>query len=437
MAKRVVIMMCLVLFLTHIVAFAGGKQETTAKEKGEITTLRLWDPETRPGGKDARDAYIAKFMQNHPDIKVDLTIVGWGQMHEKIIAASAANSLPDIFLGFTAFPATYFAQGITQDVTDIIEAVGVDQFSEAHKRGSAIDGKWFSVPFVIVPHVFFYRTDWVKEAGLGAPDTWDKWLRMAKALTSGDRYGVVGYLNPRDLYYIANLAATARATTFDENLNITMDTPQWIDTLRFLKEIWKYTQPGSNNLTQVDARLSFLADAGASIMSSVSFGNEIAQKDINMLDNVTAIPIPRSTKHKSEFTGWGPNALGYVVSKSANRDAAKAYLVEFMSHENQLEYAKETAIGFVAVRKSVQESQEYLNYPRLKPFRAFTEAAIKAEPGGLNTGHPFGPNKYGGAILGQSVYSRMAQKLLIDNDSPEEIVKWAQETVEKIVKEMQ
>ncbi len=423
------VIVCLVLTI-------GGTIIGTTAEAAE-RKLTLWTGAIRPGAKEAREAFIKGFEERHPDIEVAVTIVPWEQLNDKLLAAMATDTLPDIFLSWAAFPPSYFAQELSQEVTDIVEEIGMDQFSDAQKRVSSTDGKWFGVPFCVIPHVLFYRADWAEEKGLSAPKTWDDWLKMAQAFTEGDRYGVVGYLSVTEAFYLINLAATVRATTFDEELNVTMNTPQWIESMAFLKELWKYMQPDSPTISQTAARVVFTEGGGGTIATSVSFANVIGQKDIKLLDTIGAVPIPRNPKYDSEFGGFGPNDLYYLMSRNMkNRDIAKTYLVEFMSHENYLKYAQETTIGWVAVRKSVQESSEYLNHPRLAPYKSFIEAAIAAEPKGLNAGHPFGPNPYGGVVFGRAIWTRMIEKLIVDDMSPEDVANWAQEAVEEIKEEM-
>ena len=424
------VVVCLVLTI-------GGTMIGAAAEAAEKRQLSVWTGAVRPGAKEAREEFIKGFEERHPDIEVAVTIVPWAQMNDKLLAAMATDTLPDIFLSWSSFPPSYFAQGLSQEVTDIIEEIGMDQFSDAQKRVSSVDGQWFGVPFCVVPHVLFYRADWAAEKGLSAPETWDDLLKMAQAFTEGDRYGVVGYLGDTEPYYLSNLAATVRATTFDEELNVTMETPQWLEAMTYLKELRKYTQLGASTISQTDARVVFTEGGGGIIITSVSFANVIGQKDIKLLDNISAVRIPRNPKYESEFGGFGPNDVYYLMSKNMeNRDIAKTYLIEFLSHEHHLRYAQETAIGWVAVRKSVQESSEYLNYPRLAPYKAFIEAAIGAEPKALNIGHPFGPNQYGGVVFGRAVWTRMIEKLILDDMSPEEVAKWAQEAVEEIKEEM-
>lgn len=431
----------LIVFATAGVSllFAGGQQEGGSSESGaeEKIELNLWDPTVRPGAKEARDEFIAGFETRHPNIDVVNTVIPWGQINDKLLAAFATDTLPDIFTSWGSFPPTYFEQGITQEVTDVIEEIGLDQFSPAVKRVSATGDRWFAVPWAVVPHVLFYRSDWAEQKGLGAPATWDDWLRMGEAFTEGDRYGVIGYLGDTEPYYLTNIRASIGATTFDKDLNVTINDEKWIVALNYLKQLWEYTQPGATTISQTDARVVFTEGGGGTLATSVSFANVIGQKDEAMLDQIGSVTIPRNPKYESQFGGLGPNSMYFCISKNMeHREAAKMFNVEFMSHENHLAYATQTAIGWVAVRNSVQNSPDYINHPRMAPYKSFIEAAIEATPLGLNLGHPYGPNKYGGAVFGRAVWTRMIQKLIVDGMAPEEIVEWAQEAVEEIKAEL-
>lgn len=86
-------------------------------------------------------------------------------------------------------------QGILTPLDDLIKAEGVDisVYNKAMMEGMTLDGKVMALPYDAEPDVLYYNKKMFKEAGLKAPGTnytTDQFLADAKALTSGDTYGV-------------------------------------------------------------------------------------------------------------------------------------------------------------------------------------------------------------------------------------------------------
>lgn len=73
-----------------------------------------------------------------------------------------------------------------------------DQLTDiAKRRATWVDNTPYYIPNGLYQRVLFYRTDWLKEAGLEVPKTWDELLAAAKKLT-----------DPAKNRYLPGIAAT-------------------------------------------------------------------------------------------------------------------------------------------------------------------------------------------------------------------------------------
>ena len=90
--------------------------------------VNLWTLMTQPQRIEGMQKVIAHFEKAHPDIKVELSSVGWGEAHTKIMAAVAAGNPPDIGVESYSWPITYSQMGILQPVDDVIAAIGEDNY---------------------------------------------------------------------------------------------------------------------------------------------------------------------------------------------------------------------------------------------------------------------------------------------------------------------
>ena len=96
----------------------AGTPTANAAEK----VVQLWTLMTQPERIEGMQRVIAHFEQANPDIKVELTSVGWAEAHTKFMAAVAGGNPPDIAVESYGWPITYSQMGILQPVDDVIES---------------------------------------------------------------------------------------------------------------------------------------------------------------------------------------------------------------------------------------------------------------------------------------------------------------------------
>jgi hypothetical protein len=68
---------------------------------------------------------------------------------------------------------------------------------------------------------------------------------------------------------------------------------------------------------------------------------------------------------------------------------------------------------------------EYLNNPRIKPFKEFIAlGGVSAQNGVVGTGY-FGPSKHAPALVATNVEKQIGDRLVVENQSPQEVMAWA------------
>jgi multiple sugar transport system substrate-binding protein len=79
------------------------------------------------------------------------------------------------------------------------------------------EGKRYRVPHEFAVGYFWYRKDWFERDGVEVPTTWDEFVEVGKAYTSGDIWGTTeGMKNPALTFvYVAHLASAAGSNVFD------------------------------------------------------------------------------------------------------------------------------------------------------------------------------------------------------------------------------
>jgi multiple sugar transport system substrate-binding protein len=156
-------------------------------------TLRLWhwDNFLADGWKPA----FEKFTEKYPNIKVAIEMTDYNEYSQKVAAAIAGGTPPDV-TGTVAEHFTNMAgQGQLVDLKPFIDSTGfnIKDFHAGNLSQNSWGGKLLSIPYSCDGMWWFFDVDGFKKAGLKTPYeywkegnwTWDTANELAKKLTSG------------------------------------------------------------------------------------------------------------------------------------------------------------------------------------------------------------------------------------------------------------
>jgi multiple sugar transport system substrate-binding protein len=123
------------------------------------------------------------FMEEYPDVTVNVTPVDWGQAVAKLQTAIGGGETPDVSQMGTDMMAQFAATGALEAVPDTFAA---DTFFESAWNTNVVDDTTYGVPWYVETRVLYYRTDLAEEAGItAAPETWDDLKAAAQAMKDG------------------------------------------------------------------------------------------------------------------------------------------------------------------------------------------------------------------------------------------------------------
>ncbi|QGG54861.1 ABC transporter substrate-binding protein [Paenibacillus sp. B01] len=139
--------------------------------KGGKVTLSSWTLFSGGDG-DNMQAMIDAFNSEHPDIKVENTVLEWGEYYTKLITAVGNGNGPDIGISHTSRLPDLINQGVVSSMDDAAEAAGIDwsTFNPNILGATVVDGKHYAVPIDTHPFVMYYNKKLLKEAGLLGED---------------------------------------------------------------------------------------------------------------------------------------------------------------------------------------------------------------------------------------------------------------------------
>ncbi|MGI9148814.1 MAG: ABC transporter substrate-binding protein [Chloroflexota bacterium] len=199
-------------------AATGAKAAPVAANKpdssGQRITIRDHDwIQGNPGQQgDWYDAFIAKFEDAHPDIKVEREWFPRNEMHAKQLALAATGQIGDtVRISLAPLVAELQLKGVVRDLNSLYQtdqqwmSNDQKQFWPGNIKTYTREGKLWGLPMVGHPGAvqYYINRTMVEKAGLKMPSgdgtwTYDDMLALAKGLTKseGGRTTVYGVIPP-------------------------------------------------------------------------------------------------------------------------------------------------------------------------------------------------------------------------------------------------
>jgi multiple sugar transport system substrate-binding protein len=158
-----IIILCLTLTQIGLAAEADISQEIG---EGSIV-IEYWNGFTGPDGETMREI-IKAFVKDNPMYQVKMQIIPWDNYYDKLLAALAAGSGPDLFVLWHNIVPQYQSMGIVRPVDDMFERglLPKDDFTAGPIEALTVDGHVWGIPLDNYGVGIYINTKLVKEAGL-------------------------------------------------------------------------------------------------------------------------------------------------------------------------------------------------------------------------------------------------------------------------------
>jgi multiple sugar transport system substrate-binding protein len=339
-----------------------------------------------PGGKSPREQALAEIESRFKaasGINVTFETFPWQELATKLIAAAQAGAPPDNSrVSIFTFKAVQRADALT-NLNDYIEktfdAAARDDFMVDFNPALMVDDAKWTMQLESVPKALYIRKDWLEEAGLEAPKTWDEFVEVGKALTSGGRWGYVFGASKTQLNQVETIFQPQihgrGGRILDDAEKGTFNSQEAADTYRFLADCihtHKITPPDVVGMTYDDVTDAFKSGRAAMILEGSHRYRDIASTLGADKVLLARIPSPDPSKPSpSVDTGWG---MG-IPRGAANPDASWEYVKFYVSPEAQEINAR--IAGSMPTRRSVFELP-YFQSPEAEYLRWWMEYAAEA-----------------------------------------------------------
>jgi multiple sugar transport system substrate-binding protein len=369
-SRRLMTLVVSCLLLAAAGCGGGGGDESGDSGAKSIT---FWSAEDNAERVKILQGIVNDFQQKS-GVQVKLVTIAEDQLATQIQSASAGGTLPDVMgslsLGFAhSLAADDLADSDAANA--VIESLGRDTFSQRALALVESDGKPVSVPADTWTQLLVYRKDLFEQAGLEAPDTFDKIQAAATKLNQQGMAGIVAATKAADVFtqqtfeYFA-LANGCQLT--DDQGGLQLTTPPCVQTFQFYSDLINNGSTKGGQDADTTRAAYFAGKAGMIIWSSFLL-DELAglRKDALptckecradkkfLSDNsgvVTAITGPSG----SEPTQFG-EVTNFSIIKDGNTEPAKQF-VEYMMSDGYTKWLSFAPEGKFPTRAGTKDNPE-------------------------------------------------------------------------------
>ncbi len=334
--------------------------------KQDKTPVLMWTQSTADS-LEAQQKIVDTFNEQSEDVEVTLEQIPPGEVTDsaKLITAVRGGTGPDCYYLDRFIVAERAANGLLQDLTQLLEDNDVDpalsDYLDFAAAEASYDGKPFALPFDTDVRALYYNKTLLTEAGVdlepfdeaNGPMTWDALQEAANAAnkdnSSGDNFDQMGYVPYFNQAWHYTYGFSWGATFFDkEKCEVTPNTPEMVEAMQ-----WVYDYCADLGPDKVQAFIQAAMKPGAPPQESPWTQNRLATMvtgDWQIASNmnyapdmdygITWLPVPNEGDESQTWAGgWS-----LVIPQGAKQpEAAAKFLIYACGEPGQRIYTEDTA----------------------------------------------------------------------------------------------
>jgi len=381
----------------------GGKSGDDSRI--EIRFWQFWDIA-------AVEPLVEQFEALHPDIDVKIEQLTWKSGLEKIQAAMASGTQPDVCeLGSTWLP-RFSYEGVLEDVTDTYTELA-DSF--LMWDSARWQGRVYGLPWVQGSRVLFYNRDLFRQAGIdpdAPPRTWEE-LRVAaqKIDALGPQINGFGQnLGERYVLYKKFIAFAwgNGGSILDENGKVTINDRQTVEALEYYLSLAEFSLQEKQEILDREFKIGRL---GMQISGAWNLKN--FRVEAPALDYGVAL-VPRPGTETGTHASFAGAEMLVLFKGTKHREAALA-LARFLQEYPQAKTLCQSVEGVFPAATSVIRDKEFIADDKVRVFleQSFTSRTAPAHPGWIEMEDVIN------RALEETLYGRVVPRWSLDSAAKE------------------
>ncbi len=347
-----------------LVAGAALLASTALAAAGTVrVTVAEYSAKTGPYFEDA----AKKFEAANPDIDIQIEVVPWDVLQQKLTTDISAGANADLSIIGTRWLLDFVSQGIVTPLDSYVTPEFKGRFIETFLTPSVMNGKVYGLPIAASARAMYYNKDVFSKAGIGeAPKTWDELKAAAdkiKALGGGVfPFGMQGKEIETDVYFYYAMWSYGGEIVKDGKSGL--DSQAAMDAAKLYKGFIDagLTQPGVTSYAREDVQNLFKQGKVATVITAPFLSNQIKAEAPKL--NYGVAPIPAGPGGDRGTYGVTDSIVLFENSKV--KDEAWKFLDFLFTTEQRIKFDK--VEGFLPVNKEEAADPYFAENADLKVF---------------------------------------------------------------------
>lgn len=362
MKKKLVAVLMTGILGVGMLSGCGSSSSKTTKEDSKSSDgkveITFWDNYADTIHTEIYDKLISDFEEENPDITVKYVPLPADQAKSKYDVAIQGKTTPDCGVIYQYWMNDFVVQDALLPLDDYTKDDDslLDTFVESMKNTSP-DGKYYSLPFYVVPPALWYNTQMFEAKGLETPTTWDEVFDDVEKLTDKSN-GVYGFSIrggagssqqlEQMLYQYSGITEM-----FDKDGNSTINDPKHVEFLEKFASLYNKYTPESD-ITNASTEMISAFDSASAAMIFHNIGSYGQHRDTLGDGNFGAVLNLKSVEDTNVMVSNGVASLS-VFKNSEHPEEAYKFIKYLTDHEANSAYNEK--LGSVPTNKEALADQ--------------------------------------------------------------------------------
>lgn len=308
----------------------------------------------------------AAFEAENPDIDINIEVVPWDTLLQRLTTDIAGGAAPDMSIIGTRWLLDFAEQGIAEPIDGYLTPEFKDTFIDTFMAPSVIDGQIMGLPVAASARAMVINKDLFDRAGATPPTNWDELYAAAQQISAlGDVYGLglQGKEIETDAYYYYALW-THGGDILKEDGSSGLDSPEALQALNLYKKFLDegLTQPSPTNYSREDVFNLFKQGQLGVVFTFPMLLPQLKAEAPDM--NYEVMPFPVGTTNAT----YGVTDTLMIFADSDVKDAAWKF-IEF-AYKDEWRTKFDRGEGFLPVTKGVAAEDYYTTDKDVAGFAA-------------------------------------------------------------------
>lgn len=445
--KKRIISILLATMMVASMAVGCEKKETTsdagsAAQSGELSgEITFWHSFTQGPRLESIQETADKFMEENPDVKINIETFSWGDFYTKWTTGLASGNVPDMSTALPGHVVEMMDSEAIVPLDDVIDGIGRDRFAKTALSEGEKDGECYSIPLYSHAQVMWYRKDLLKAANLEVPTTWDEFANVAKALTKDGVYGCSFPCGSGDLMATRFLNFYVRSAgesllTDDLKANLTSDAA--IEGINYWLDIYKNCSPkDSVNYAVLDqANLYYQGKTAFDFNSGFQISG-VETNSPDLVEQIDCAPLPKMNAEDPDYGAETSNIPMVVWANSKHPEICKAFMEKLYDTDTYTKFLSATPVGMLPSITGISDSEAYQSNETVQKFAHAEEVISGAVELGTAIGFEHGPSVQAGLLTSQGIIEGMFQDIITNGTDVKKAAQTAEDKLNEVFSSVQ